>query len=194
MKMQAIAQAGLAYSEGPYDRERYLQLQALAAEIISEHTDHDHSHVTRFLASETGYATPKVDVRGVVLKDRRILLVRETTDGKWSLPGGWADLFLTASENVVKEIREESGYEVKVVRLLALLDRSRHDHGPSPFYVYKVFFHCELIGGEPTTSIETSGAEFYALDDLPPLSVTRVSDNQIRRMVELIDSGETDFD
>ena len=195
-KMQAISQAGLTYSENPYDLDRYRQLRDLAAEIIAEHTDHDHAYVRGFLEAEVGYATPKIDVRGVVLKDKRVLLVRETVDGKWSLPGGWAELFLTPSENVVKEIREESGYTAEAVRLLALYDADRHDldRSPSSFSSYKLFFLCKLTGGEPTTSIETSGAEFFAPEKLPPLSTRRVTEKQILRMIELAKSGETDFD
>ena len=195
-KLQAIAQAGLTYSENAYDLDRYRQLRRLAAEIIGEHTDHDYSYVERFLEGETGYATPKVDVRGVVLNEGRILLVRETVDGKWSLPGGWADIYHAPSENAVKEIREESGYTAEPVRLLAIYDADRHDldRRPSSFYSYKIFFLCRLTGGKPTTSIETSGAEFFDPTELPPLSQSRVTRKLVLRMIELAETGETEFD
>jgi len=194
--MQAIAQAGREYSPNKYDVDRYKQLQDLAAEIIQDHTGHEFGHIRNFLEQEVGYATPKVDVRGVVFRDGEILLVRETVDGLWSLPGGWADVLLTPSENVLKEIREESGYETRAKRLLAVYDRSKHEHGNHaiPYSIYKLFFQCELVGGSPKPSIETSAAEFFALDQLPPLSVGRVTERQLNRMAELVKTGEVDFD
>jgi ADP-ribose pyrophosphatase YjhB (NUDIX family) len=195
MRIQGIAQAGRTYSENVYDIERYKQLQDLAAEILAEHSDHDFDRVQELLEQETGYATPKLDVRGVVFQDDRILLVRETADGLWSLPGGWADCYASPSENVVREIREESGYETIARRILALYDRSRHNDAlPTPFYVYKLFVLCELIGGSPTGSIETSDVGFFDLNDLPPLSAIRVTEDQIRRMAVLRSSQEVDFD
>ena len=195
MKVQAIAQSGLTYSEGKYDLDRYRQLQELAAEVMSHHSEHTHEEVRHFLHSETGYATPKVDVRGVVLKGTDVLLVKETIDGRWSLPGGWADTFLTASENTVKEIREESGYETRAVRLLALYDKNRH-HPPhaNPLSIYKVFFLCEITGGAPTSSIETSDVGFFPIDRPPPLSTGRTTSDEILRMAELARSGEVDWD
>jgi ADP-ribose pyrophosphatase YjhB (NUDIX family) len=195
MKVQAIAPAGLTYSEGKYDLDRYRQLQEIAAEIMSTHSEHDYETVLQFLHDETGYATPKVDVRGVVFREGRVLLVKETIDGRWSLPGGWADTFLTASENTVKEIHEESGYEARAVRLLAVYDKARHHPpSPNPLSIYKIFFLCEITGGAPQESMETSDVGFFSLEELPPLSTGRTTEDEIIRMAELVDSGEVDWD
>jgi len=138
-RLQAIAQAGLTYADGAFDRERYLALRQVAAEIMASHTDSDVERINDLFVNETGYPTPKVDVRGVVFNDAgKILLVRETSDGGWTLPGGWADVQTTPAENVTKEIEEESGYRTRAVKLLAVYDRSRHPHIPAfPHHVYK---------------------------------------------------------
>jgi ADP-ribose pyrophosphatase YjhB (NUDIX family) len=134
---------------------------------------------------EAGYATPKVDVRGVVFQSDTILLVKEVADGGWTLPGGWADVNESPKESVVREIREESGYETKPLKLLAIYDRSKHAHVPAfPFHVYKLFILCDLIGGASTTSVETSDVEFFAEHELPNLSLSRVTPSQIRRFFE----------
>jgi ADP-ribose pyrophosphatase YjhB (NUDIX family) len=126
-------------------------------------------------AGETGHATPKVDVRGVVFRDDAILLVRERSEGRWTLPGGWADIGESAGEAVVRETREESGYRTRAVKLLALYDRNKHPHPPYPFHAYKLIFQCKLLGGEPVTSFETDGIDFFRENELPELSTTRVT-------------------
>jgi ADP-ribose pyrophosphatase YjhB (NUDIX family) len=148
--------------------------------------------------SESGYATPKVDVRGAVFQERRILMVREAADGgRWTLPGGWADVNLTPAENVVKEVREESGFEVRVRKLAAVWDRTRQGHTPQLFQAYKFFFICDIIGGAAATSTETSEVAFFAANSIPrDLSVSRVLPQQIARMfAHHRDPGlPTDFD
>ena len=177
------------------DIERYKELQDLASEIISTHSDHEFSEIQDYLKEETGYATPKIDVRGVVFKDQKILLVKEYSDGKWTLPGGWADIMKSPSENVEREIYEESGFEVQAKRLLAVYDRSRHGHFPDyPHHVYKLFFACEINGGKARAGLETSDVGFFDLDNLPELSIGRVTEKQIKRMFELNTNGESEFD
>jgi ADP-ribose pyrophosphatase YjhB (NUDIX family) len=194
-RIKAIAQNGLAYSENEFDIERYQQLQVLAAEIIEQYSNHSFEKVHNILAKEDGYATPKVDVRGVVFKNDKILLVKEKSDGKWTLPGGWADVHATPTENVVREIREESGYVTKVVRLLAVYDRSKHPHYPQyPFHFYKMFFLCEITGGSLKPGLETTDCGFFTLDDLPELSTRRITFGQIRSMFELRNEQQTECD
>ncbi len=179
-EIQAIAQTGLHFSESVYDRERYERLRDIAAAMFAARSDATESAIRATFAAQTGYATPKVDVRGVVLKDNQILLVRETSDGLWTLPGGWADVNDSPSEAVVREIREESGFLTRATRLIALFDRSKHAHQPLfPFHVYKLFIACELLGGSAQTSNETSEVGFFDPDRLPPLSVGRVTPDQI---------------
>jgi ADP-ribose pyrophosphatase YjhB (NUDIX family) len=183
-ELQAIAQIGLTYAtENHFDAERYARVREIAAEIMAAGGRVDKSTVLDLTCGETGYATPKVDVRGVVFRNDRILLVREVADGGWTLPGGWADVKESPAESVVREVREESGYQTRAVKLLAVCDRSRHGHTPAfPFHVYKLFVLCVLIGGEPATSRETSAVGFFAEHDLPALSLGRVTPAQVRRL------------
>jgi ADP-ribose pyrophosphatase YjhB (NUDIX family) len=157
----------------------------------------DAGRVLGLFAGDEGYATPKVDVRGVAFREDRILLVSERMDGgRWTLPGGWADLGASPAENVVREVREEAGFETRAVRLLAVYDRSRHAHPPRFFSAYKMFFLCQILGGSPNRSLETEGARFFPEDGLPELSVERTTEGQIRRMFELVRRPDlpTDFD
>ena len=146
-QLNALAQTGLTFAENPYDIERYSAVRAIAAKMIAHAADVEIGHVQDLFALDAGYATPKVDVRGVVFRDEKILLVRERSDGLWTLPGGWADVGDSPAGAVVREIREESGFETHATRLLALLDRSRHNHPPHVNHIYKVFVRCEILGG-----------------------------------------------
>jgi len=139
-RLQAIAQTGLTYAADPYDVERYEQLREIAAEIAAAHSDTEFERISGLFADQAGYATPKVDVRGAVFRDDMILLVKERSDGGWTLPGGWADVGDSPGDAVVREIAEESGYQTRVVKLLALYDRNKHGHPPYPFHAYKIFF------------------------------------------------------
>ncbi|WP_085994191.1 NUDIX hydrolase [Oceanobacillus senegalensis] len=179
-QLQSIAQAGLTYSKDVYDLERFEWIRDISVEILSEHTDVHKTVIRDLFANETGYATPKVDIRSVVFKDNKILMVRENTDGNWSLPGGWGDIGETPSEVAVKEVKEESGFDVKAIKLIGVLDKKCHPHPPSPYHVYKVFIQCEIIGGQPKEGMETSAVEFFAEDELPPLSIARNTESQVK--------------
>ena len=183
-QLQAIAQTGLTYAKDVYDIERYHAVHQIAGEIMAHGAATDISQITGLFANHTGYATPKVDVRAAVFRDNRILLVREREDGCWTLPGGWADIGDSPAESVVREVREESGYEVKARKLVAFLDRDKHEHPPIPYHAYKAFFLCDLIGGEPVHSVETDGVDFFKEHELPPLSLMRVNAAQIAHLFE----------
>ena len=195
-QIQALAQAGLTYTEGVFDRERYHALLHIAAEMMAAGSNGDTRQILDLFAQESGYLTPKVDVRGVVFRDDKILLVKERSDGGWTLPGGWADVGDSPAECAVREIREESGYETRAVKLLAIYDRSRHGHVPHPDYIYKLFFLCDVVGGTAVPSIETEAVDFFAVDALPPLSLSRVTAVQIQRMSAHYHNPDwpTDFD
>jgi ADP-ribose pyrophosphatase YjhB (NUDIX family) len=197
-QIQAIAQNGLTYSQNEFDIERYHQLRAIAAQIMVADFNFEYSHILKEFNSQVGYATPKVDIRAAVFDADRILLVKEKADGCWALPGGWADVGVSPSECAVKEVYEESGYHVRVVKLLGVYDRNhpRHDYPPLVEHVYKLFFHCELIGGMPTTSIETTEIAFFGEREIPNLSLTRIVPSQINRMFEHYRDRKmpTDFD
>jgi ADP-ribose pyrophosphatase YjhB (NUDIX family) len=187
-ELQAIAQTGLEFAKDPYDRERYIRVRALAARMMAQAAGADAAWVEELFAGQFGYATPKVDVRGAVIRDDgRILLVREVADsGRWSLPGGWAEVNQSPREAVVREVLEETGFAVSVRKLAAVYDRARHPHlPPRPFHVYKLFFVCEIVGGTAQTSRETSEVAFFAEDEVPSdLSIARVLPYQITRMFE----------
>ena len=183
--LQAIAQTGLAFTRDPYDRERYEQLRALASEMMAARTDAPAERIEALFARETGYATPKVDVRAAAFDGSgRVLMVRETADaGRWTLPGGWADVNLTPAENAVKEVSEEAGFAVRVRKLAAVWDRTRQGHLPGVFSCCKMFFICDIVGGAAATGLETSEVGWFAEGDLPEdLSLGRVLPGQLRRM------------
>jgi ADP-ribose pyrophosphatase YjhB (NUDIX family) len=184
-ELQAIAQTGLAFSSDPYDRERYTMLRSLASRIMAAHTGASVERIEALFADERGYATPKVDVRGAAFDDRgRLLMVREVQDeGRWTLPGGWADVNLTPAENVIKEVREETGFEVRVRKLAAVWDRTRQGHPAGVFSCCKFFFICDVVAGVATTGLETSEVAWFAEHDVPDnLSAGRVLRGQIGRM------------
>lgn len=195
-ELQAAAQNGLTYSANPFDIERYKAISNIAAEMMAEQSGADLLYIRDLFEGELGHATPKVDVRGVVFNNHSILLVKERADSLWTLPGGWADLNESPAEATVREIYEESGYHTRATKLLALYDRDRHDHTPHPNHIYKVFFHCELLGGTAATSIETEEVGFFHEDGIPPLSIGRVTPGQIARFFEHARHPEwpTDFD
>jgi ADP-ribose pyrophosphatase YjhB (NUDIX family) len=193
---QAIAQNGLAFTRDPFDRERYTQLAELVATLLSAELKIPVVEARAFWDGERGYATPKVDVRGGVFAQDRVLLVRERADGRWTLPGGWVDVNDAPSEAVAREIYEESGYRARAVKLAALLDKNRHPHPPGVHHIYKLFFVCELTGGNPAASNETDAVDFFPVSSLPELSSGRVLAPQIERLYEhRLDPGlPTDFD
>jgi len=203
-RLQTITQAGLTYSRDPYDRQRYEQLQELAAEIAETFTsakctageEAASESWLSIIRAEKGYATPKVDVRAVVEQDGKLLFMREAHDGLWSLPGGWADIGESPSQIAEREVLEETGFLVKARKLLAIYDKARHAHPPEFWYCYKIFIRCELLGGAATRSIETLDTGFFAPNELPPLSTPRVTEAQVRRMFEHLAHPElpTDFD
>lgn len=197
-KVQAIAQNGLTFTQDPFDRERFEQLQQLVATILSAEVGITPGELQGLWIGDEGYATPKVDVRGAVFDQDKVLLVRERSDGKWTLPGGWVDVGDSPAFAVEREIREESGYLAKAVKLAALFDKnnSAHGHPPSILHIYKLFFLCEITGGTATISSETDGVEFFSVDSLPPLSIGRTTQSQIQRLYEhhLNRGLPTDFD
>jgi ADP-ribose pyrophosphatase YjhB (NUDIX family) len=195
-RLQRISQAGLTYCESPYDRERYDELLGIAAEITAASINDDVGGVEAILHAERGYATPKIDVRAVVPKDGTLLFVRESADGLWSLPGGWADIGSSPAEMAVREVSEETGYEVRAVKLLALLDKAKHEHPPELWYTYKAFMRCELLGGSPAPNHEVLEVAFFAEHELPDLSLPRNTERQVRRMFEHVKNPDlpTDFD
>lgn len=196
-ELQAIAQNGLTYSDNPFDVDRFKSVRKIAAEMAAEIGHLPVEKIASLFEMETNYATPKLDVRGIVFDtEKRILLVQEIADKCWALPGGWVDINESPSEAITREIFEESGFETKVIKLIALYDKQKHNHPVTWLHAYKIFFLCELTGGSATTSIETSAAQFFPKNNLPELSTPRITKEQIFRFYEHIEHPEwpTDFD
>jgi ADP-ribose pyrophosphatase YjhB (NUDIX family) len=169
-ELASIAQAGITYSVDAFDRERFQRLLEIASEVL-----HHAGRVDFHWPAEIGYATPKVDVRGAVFRGGEVLLIREVSSGKWTLPGGWADVNLTPAENVERECLEETGYEVKARLITAVLDRDRAGYPPHPHAIYKIFFLCDLQGGAPRVSHEVAEVAFFPINALPELDSHRSS-------------------
>lgn len=184
-KITGLAQSGLHYSKDIYDKERYEQLLQHVKSLLELNEINTKDFIPNVL-KDVGYATPKVDVRAVIFKDNKILLTKETEDGLWSVPGGWADVGYSASENAEKEVFEETGLKVKATKLLSLTDRRKHPHPPMFLHVYKTFFWCEILGGELTPSIETPEVGFFGRDELPPISTARVTEEQIQQFFDYL--------
>ena len=183
--LQALAQTGLTYAEGPYDRERYEAVQRIAAEMAAAAGGEEPEELLARFSEESGYRTPKVDVRGVVLESDRLLLVREPGSPGWCLPGGWADVGETPSRAVEKEVVEEAGLTVRAVRPLGVFDRDFRGRLRWPAHVYKLYVLCEPLGGTPVPDgVETEAAEYFGLDVLPELSPKTPSE-QLERALEV---------
>ena len=199
-QLQAIAQSGLFYNPPQFEQERYQQVAQIAVEMASAAGMGETGAIEQAYGAQTGHATPKVDVRGVVFRENRLLLVQEMLDGgRWTLPGGWADIGSSPAENTVREVYEESGYRVRAVKLLACYDRLRHGHPPHLFHIYKLFFRCELESDERSPdpdNHETGDFGWFAADELPELSSGRVTAKQIGRFFEHLRQPDlpTDFD
>lgn len=195
-RLLALAQSGLHFTPQEYDRERYREVIDIATRLLSFESGIASDRLRRTWLVEDGYATPKVDVRGAIFRDQRVLLVRETSDGQWTLPGGWADVNDSPSLAVEKEIEQESGFTARAMKLAAVYDRNKHGHPPYFFHAWKLFFVCEITGGAPRLSHETDGVEFFPLDALPGLSTGRSTATQIERMYQhhLHRDWPTEFD
>jgi ADP-ribose pyrophosphatase YjhB (NUDIX family) len=165
-EIQALAQSGSHYSGNYFDTQRYQRLSEIAAEIIAEHCEVEYSPLANLFKAQTGYATPRVDVRAAVFRDSKLLMVRERLDGGWTMPGGWADVGDVPSEAAEREAWEEAGFRVKARRLVGVYDANRS--GPLEiFHAYKLVFLCDLVGGEAHPSVETSEVAFFAMEGIP---------------------------
>jgi ADP-ribose pyrophosphatase YjhB (NUDIX family) len=185
-EMSALAQTGLAFTKDKFDEQRYRRMQELAAQLLTQGSSSvGYESFLELLRQEMGYATPKVDVRGAAFVEGRVLMVREVSDGKWTLPGGWADVNQSAAECVAREICEESGFTARALKLAAVFDYQRSNRPARHIdSIYKIFFICEITGGKARSSDETSEVAFFARHDLPPLSQGRTTAAQIDRMFQ----------
>ncbi len=178
-RLLAVAQSGLHYTRSEFERERYEEIAQLAAEMLSNESSYTARQLRDAWIVEQGYSTPKLDVRGAMFRGDTVLLVRERSDGKWTVPGGFADVNETPSVSILKEIEQESGYTARVLKLAAVHDRNKHNYPQFMFHLWKLLFVCEITGGAARVSNETDGVEFFPVNELPPLSTGRITAEQI---------------
>ena len=196
MEIQSLAQAGIAYTDNNYDRERYERLREISAEMIKEKTEISLEKVKDLFCNEEGYQTPKIVTRAAIFKDNKILLVCEN-NGTWSLPGGWCDVLESVKSNTIKEVKEETGLDVEVEKIIAIQDRNKHN---KPIYAYgvcKIFSQCKILSGEFVENIETTETRFFGKDELPKnLAKEKVNKEQIEMCFDaFIDKNwKTKFD
>jgi ADP-ribose pyrophosphatase YjhB (NUDIX family) len=180
-EIYSLSQVGLTYTKNEFDIERYKRLQEIAAEIIASQSEIAKEIVFESFSMQAGYVTPKIDVRGAVVHNNKILLIQERMDGKWAMPGGWADLGNAPASVAEREVWEESGFRVKAEKVVAVVDANRIQ--PMEFYhAYKIIFLCRLLDGQPRTSHETLAVDFFDLNSLPPLSSYRTNENMLREV------------
>ena len=184
IELQSLAQAGLTYCKDPFDRERYERIREITAEMLSDKTDVPVEKVKELFCNETGYQTPKIDTRAAIFRDGKILLVREN-NGKLSLPGGWCDVNVSVGENAVKEVSEEAGLDVTADRIIAVLDRAKHNLPVYPYGVCKIFVRCSVIGGSFKENTETTGFDWFDEENLPELAEEKNNAEQIKMCFEI---------
>lgn len=196
-RIKSLSETGIIYNQNEYDKERYEELLAISVELLSMVSEKPLTVLNNFFIPPSDYPTPKVDIRAFSLnKANEILLVKEKLDGKWSLPGGWGDIGFSPSEVITKEIKEETGLDSKVTKLLAIYDKKCHPHPPQPFYVYKLVFLCEIFEGEINTSFDIQEANYFSIDNLPVLSEDRILKSQLLQLYKMVmeNSPEVYFD
>jgi ADP-ribose pyrophosphatase YjhB (NUDIX family) len=182
-EIQALSQTGLYYSETEYHTQRYRRLMEITAEIVENHAGLPKQPVLENFLVQPGYATPKVDVRGAVVREGKILLVQERVDGCWTMPGGWADVGEYPAAMVAREVWEESGFEVEARKVIGVYDANRGGRHLQFYHAYKIVFLCEIVGGEARTSDETMAVDFFPFDDLPPLSIERTGKRHLAEVL-----------
>ena len=191
----SLSQSGITYSGNPYDIERYKRLQEITAEIIASQSEIPKEAAQDSFSMQAGYITPKVDVRGAVIHEGKILLIQERADGQWAMPGGWADLGDSPATVAEREVWEESGYRVKAEKVVAVIDANRI-HPMEFYHAYKLIFLCRLVEGEPRTSYETLAVDFFDPNHLPPLSSYRTNESMLQEVFAHVEDPErpTAFD
>ncbi len=187
VELQSLAQAGLFYCKDKYELERYERIREISAEMLSYKMEIPLEKVKDLFCGDVGYQTPKIDTRAAIFKDGKILLVHEE-NGTWSLPGGWVDVNVSVMENTIKEVKEEAGLDVTVKRIIAVQDREKHNLPVYAYRVCKIFMHCEVIGGKFVPNMETTGFDYFGMDELPCLAEEKCNREQIEMCFQAMDS------
>ena len=186
-RLKSIAETGLLYCKNEYDKERYTELYDMSYRLLSNVSDNSFESLKTNFPLSADYPTAKVDIRGLLLSpDKKILLAKESADGRWSLPGGWADVGFSPKEVVVKEFKEETGLDVTAKALLAVFDKKMHPHPPQPFYVYKMVFNCEAVSFDFAGGFDILGLQYFDVNNLPELSEDRILKSQIELLYKKV--------
>ncbi len=196
IEIQSLAQNGLAYTKDVYDKERFERLREISAEMLAEKTEISVDKVKDLFCNERGYQTPKLDTRAAIFKDGKILLVHEN-NGTWALPGGWVDVLESVGSNTIKEVKEETGLDVKAQKIIAVQDRNKHNTPSYAYGICKVFVLCELLGGEFKENTETTEIKYFSLDEVPQnLANEKTSMEQIDMCFRAFNDSnwQTEFD
>ena len=193
-RIQAIAQTGLRFTKDDFDKERYEELRDLSVDLIAQVTDAKIEKIRELFTCETGFQTPKIDVRGVILDQGRILLTKEKSDQKWSLPGGYADVNYSPNAIVEKEVFEETGLRVTANRVLAVIDTNSHNFPPLEYHFYKIIILCDKLEGELRGSNETLTSAYFDFDNLPDLSEKRNTYELLKLIQAQLRTKETYID
>ena len=179
-RIKTISDIGLLYSTNEFEKERHLELQDICFRLMEKISDRSMEDLKISLAPARDYPTVKVDIRGLILSpDNKILLVKESSDGRWSLPGGWAEIGNSPAETITRECKEETGLDVRVKSLLAVFDKRKHSHPPQLAYVYKMLFYCEALSTELNKGFDVLDVQYFSVDDLPELSEGRILKSQL---------------
>jgi len=192
-RLKSIADTGLLYCKNEYDKERYMELQEISFKLLNKFSGLSMRDLKFILPQAKDYPTAKVDIRGLAISpDNKILLVKESIDGKWSLPGGWGDIGYSPKETIIKEFKEETGLDVVAERLLAVFDKKKHPHPPQPFYVYKMVFHCKINSAELIKGFDVLDVQYFEIENLPELSEDRILKSQVEILFNKVISGNKD--
>lgn len=166
-ELQTIARNGLAYSNNPYDKERYERLLELAASYYDKTLDIPAGEVKKKFAAELGYITPKVGADAAIFnKTENILLVRRADDGQWCLPCGWVEPNETPAQAAVRETKEETGLDIRVVQLVDVFTRLPNV-GFGPHTAIAVVYLCEITGGTLIPSHESPELQYWNIEKVP---------------------------
>jgi len=195
-RLKSISDIGMLYSKDEYDRERYNEIMEISYQLMQGATGTELSSLKELFLLNKDYPTAKVDIRALVIKDDAVLLVKESADNKWSLPGGWADIGYSPKEVLIKECKEETGLEVIPQKLLAIFDKRFHPHPPQAFYVYKMIFHCKAVSTDISKGFDVLDVAYFDINNLPALSTDRILESQVKLAFEkaMMPNSEAYFD
>lgn len=135
---------------------------------------------------------PVVGVGGVIIQDGRALLIRRGSEplrGEWSIPGGTLELGESLQEGVVRELREETGLEVRVLDLIEVFDRIFLDESSQllerkprlRFHFVIVDYLCERIGGNLCAASDVTDVVFASEDELGRYRLTETATRVLKK-------------